>query len=222
MKKLIIPILMLLFFAGTSFAQLKLNAEVNGGMASPQGDLGDFYKTGYNFNAAVFYGISDNFDVSLSVGYLRFGFDNDKLNNSIHEIDPTAPTFSGDAYLSSVPVMVGVKYYLITGMVKPYLTADLGMHFLTVTSPSGNYVVGSDQTITASSASESKSGFGIGAGILFSITPSLSVDVAAKYNTISFEAKQESTTVSGNTTTTTSSSSTASYFTIMAGLNFPL
>ncbi len=68
-------ILSLLFFS-SSYSQSDFAVGVNAGLALPVGQLTEFYQSGYGGNGQFMYAFSENFMVTLTVGYSKWdGFD---------------------------------------------------------------------------------------------------------------------------------------------------
>lgn len=160
MKQLLSVLLLAVLFTGIINAQNKMAFGLQAGVAIPMGDFGDAFDMGFGGTGTFAYHINPMFDVTASVGYL---------------------TWSGkvDGYsFSSVPVLVGARYYFGQDKFHPYVSGELGMHFTT-----------SEVEFLGSSFSSSDSffGFGAGAGFLYKMGPNLDLDVNAKFNSISSE-----------------------------------
>lgn len=180
MKQLLSVILLAVLFTGFINAQSKMAVGIQAGIALPMGDFGDGYDMGFGGTATFAYHINPMIDVTGSVGYL---------------------TWSGkeaDYKFSSIPVLVGARYYFGQGKFLPYVAAELGMHFTTVDVP--EVVIPGFGTYGGGSASDSFFGFGAGAGFLYQLSPKLNLDVNAKFSSIS------------------SSGSASSYINVMAGV----
>jgi opacity protein-like surface antigen len=179
MKKLLFIIVLGLLFSSFINAQGKMGVGVQAGIALPMGDFGDGYDMGFGGNATFAYHLNPMVDITGSIGYLTWSGKD------------------GDYTFSSIPVLVGIRYYFGQGKFHPYVTGELGMHFTTVDVPS---VVIYGITVGGGSASDSFFGFGAGAGFLYQLSPTLDLDVNAKFSNIS------------------SSGGSSSYITILAGV----
>ena len=111
MKQLLFVLLLAVLFTGFINAQGKMALGVQAGIALPMGDFGDVYDMGFGGTATFAYHINPMLDITGSVGYLTW---------SGKDLDYT---------FSSVPVLVGVRYYFGQGKFHPYVTGELGMHF---------------------------------------------------------------------------------------------
>jgi len=162
MKKFLSILSIVLLISGLSFAQGKMGVSVQGGIALPMGDFGDGYDMGFGGTGTFVYNLNPNFSITATAGYL---------------------TWSGkvaDFTFSSIPVLAGVRYAFGKGKFNPYVAGQLGMHFVTVKSPS-IVVLGID---IGGSASDSNFGFAAGAGFLYALSNNLNLDVNAMFNSI--------------------------------------
>lgn len=169
----------MLLFTGFINAQGKMAIGAQGGVALPMGDFGESYDMGFGGTVTLAYHLNPMLDITGSVGYL---------------------TWSGkdfDYTFSSIPVLAGVRYSFGKGKFNPYVSGELGMHFVTFDIPS---ITVFGITVGGGSVSESYFGFGAGAGFLYQLSPKLDLDVNAKFNSISSEG------------------SSSTYLSIMAGV----
>jgi len=165
MKQLLSVLLLAVLFTGFINAQSKMAFGLQAGVAIPTGDFGDGFDMGFGGQGNFAYHINPMLDVTASVGYLTWSGKTDGF------------TFS------TVPVLAGVRYYFGKDKFKPYVAAELGMHF---TSSEYEYLG------VSYSSSDSYFGFGAGAGFLYKMGPNLDLDVNAKYNSISTEGSSSS------------------------------
>ena len=93
--------------------QLSIGANVNASM--PMDKLGDGYQTGYGGTATLRYGVTPRFSVGANFGAQFF-----RGNNQKSELD--------DAKLRIVPITALFEVNLLTGVVQPYLGADIGVY----------------------------------------------------------------------------------------------
>ncbi len=184
MKQLLSVIVLTVLLAGFINAQSKMALGVQAGIALPMGDFGDGFDMGFGGIANFAYHINPNRDVTASAGYLTWG------------------AKEGDVTFSSIPVLVGARYFFGKDKFNPYLAGELGIHFSTVDVP--EVVIPGFGTIGGGSDSGSDFGFGVGAGFLYQLSPKLDLDVNAKFNSIA------------------TSGSSSSYISIMAGVLFAL
>lgn len=170
MKKLLFILFILLTFAVSTNAQVgKMTVGGNLILALPMGDFGDLASTGFGGTATFTYRVIPNLDLTGTLGYLSFGYDSDQIDGSF----------------STIPFLVGGRYYFPTGTVRPYAVAELGLHFgsATVEYPSqsfGGFTFGGGET----SSSSTDFGFGFGGGVQVPVADKICVDGTLQYNLI--------------------------------------
>lgn len=219
MKKIKFTILVLIVAASFISAQSKVGIGIGGVFASPSGDMGDMFKSGFGGLGSVTYDVSKSLQLSLTTGYMSFGFNNDFFNDQLKEAGINV-TVDVDATLAIIPIMVGGKYFLSQENFKPYLAAAAGVHISEITAKS--VTVGGVTMDAIQEASETKGAFEAGVGFLYKLSPKLNLDINGKINFNGTEFKKERTTTSGSVTTTETSESTAMFFSIYAGLQLEL
>ncbi len=79
MKTFFSIILSLLFFS-SNYSQSNFAIGVNGGLALPVGEFTEFYLSGYGGNGQFMYNVSDQFMVTLTVGYNKWDVNQDAVN----------------------------------------------------------------------------------------------------------------------------------------------
>lgn len=174
MKKMFLVLIAFLCLSGIIVAQGKMALSVQGGIAIPTGDFGDAAGMGFGGSTTFMYEVSPMLHITGSIGYTTWG--------------PKEDLPEGFDYsFSSIPVLVGAKYVLGKGNFLPYVSAELGMHFLSSTVKSSFF----GQTFEQSD-SEAKFGFAPGAGFFFAFNPKTMLDVNLKYNIISTEGSSTS------------------------------
>lgn len=219
MKKLFSVLFLIGLLVSVSTAQSKFGIRIDGGVALPNGDFGDLYKTGFGGTAALSYELSESVELSANTGYLNFSFNDDYLNNLLKELGSNI-TVDVDAPLSIIPLMIGGRYYFSQSDFKPYAGALLGVHILSISAQS--VIMGYQKFDIQKEATETKMAWGVGIGFLYKIGNKLHLNVDAKLNGNSMETTQSRSYDSGNSYVEESSSSTTTFITITAGLQFEL
>jgi hypothetical protein len=166
MKKILVLIFTLVCCTGTGMAQGQAGIGANGGVALPLGDFGTAFSTGFGGNGILFFELSPGIEISGSVGYYVWKGED---------------SFFFDMYkytLTSIPLLIGGRYYFGDGPYMPYGAIEGGLHF-----------VKSETKVAGITILESETrdvfGFGVGGGILFAVGRTMSIDIGVKYN--SFE-----------------------------------
>ncbi|GAB1348173.1 hypothetical protein MASR1M107_03840 [Ignavibacteriales bacterium] len=220
----IYAVLFVLFFVPLTFGQLipKFGLGVNVGVALPQGDMGDLYKTGYGGSLTVILPIPGPFEVSASVGYNAFKFNNDYINKLFKEQTGTDPQLDLDMPLSIVPLTANARYYFTPALVRPYAEVNLGISMGTVKATVPDPQPGKPYNVKTAESSETKQFLGVGVGIVIGMGLVADIDVNARYALLGHEFAQYTTTTSGGSTTYTESKSNGSYLGISAGVRVKL
>ncbi len=217
MFKRIYILVMILTVASTLFAQSDYSLKFSGNMNIPSSNFGDLYQNGYGGEVAFFYNSSDSWDFGLGLGYSKWQFDNNYLNNLL---SGTGITAAADMPYSIFSIMAEADYFLTNGKFRPYLMVATGIHFAKV---EANSVTVAGITFDLLDAeNESVLGYKFGAGILYNISNSMGIDLQASYAGNALEFSQSTSSSTGTTTSTNSSNSTTLYLSIGAGirLNF--
>lgn len=217
MKKVFV--VLFLFIASLINAQSGLGLNVSAGIASPGGDFGDVYKMGFGGNAGLTYNLNESLQLSASGGYYTFAFNNEYFSDLLKDAGFNV-TVDVDAPISIIPLMVGAKYFFSASDFKPYVSAIVGLHLMSVSSNSVN--VGGLNYNVSKSATETKGAWGVGLGFLYKIAPKVFLNVDAKMNGNSAEVGTSSSFQTGTTTTTSTSSSTTTFVTVSAGVQLEL
>lgn len=155
MKK-IITIFALLFFVVSVNAQISLKLGLGADVIAPNGEFKDRAELGYGGSAQLELSLLDKIVGVATIGYFTFG-----------EKDLAG---IGNYSYAIIPVTVGVKYFLISGL---YAEGNIG-----------NYTMKVDVTVPgfgSASESESEVGYSIGAGICLPLGGTTDLDVSGKY-----------------------------------------
>lgn len=170
----------IVLFAGFTNAQSKMAIGVQGGIAIPMGDFGDAVDLGFGGQGNFAYDVSPFLQVTGSIGYTTWSYKTDSY------------TTSGS--FNTVPLLAGIRYTFPAKGFKPYVMAQLGVHFISskITYDNIYYLIKANeindvQATYEYSESSTKFGFGAGAGFLLPLGPKLDLDVNATFNSISTE-----------------------------------
>ena len=123
--KLLFGVLLTLFSFSSIYSQSKFAIGANGGLSFPVGEFTRYYEVGYGGNAHFFYGISEDFLISLTVGYDIWNVDQDAINSKVAE-EGINFMFELDSHFRIIPLYVGARYYLARGKNRPFFSIDFG------------------------------------------------------------------------------------------------
>ena len=169
MKKTLIMVGLLALVASTAFAAKGDTwFGVQGGIASPTGDIGKEFKTGYDGSLYGSYGVAKDCQLGLEVGYFAF-----KAKDDFN----TALGTGADAKLSLIPITAFTTYSFPTGNAKsnPYVKLGLGMYM--AKSKIDGITPAVDTTIT-------KFGGNVGLGYNYEVSPMYTIGFNVAYHMI--------------------------------------
>ncbi len=171
MKRLILVVFAFIFITNLSLARDNMSLSFLGGLAIPTGDFGDLYDTGIALQGIFEYRITPSLGITASGGYLSF-------SESVEY-----PEFPGEIFdrtFSTIPLLAGVRYYIIPDATSPYLNAEVGLHMV-------SWERDEPFLDEPASASGSDIGFSAGGGLLLHLNPDFQIDARAQYNSINTE-----------------------------------
>jgi opacity protein-like surface antigen len=231
MKKISIFVLMMVLFSTlSSYSQTPLTIKLTGGMNGPMGDFSKVYKSGASVEAGIFYSLPfPGLDLTFTAGYNGFKYKNDYFTGLVSSnlSNTTVDNFGFSWTATDIPVMVGAKYMLPVGSMKPYVTGEVGLHFMSFSDRfNGQKLIGNSSTPTSFSyngATESGSEIGvgttIGAGIEVPLVPKISLDLNVKYYYAGIKySKSFIVFKNNNEQFTTTEMKNLNYFTIRGGI----
>ncbi len=165
MKKFLTLLIILASVPALAYSQGSIGISAQGGMTLPIGDFGDWVKPGYGGTGFLFFQLSPGIEVTATSGKFMWDWDSEEI----------------DVTLSSIPLLLGVRYYLGEGGYAPYAALEGGLHFLKT---EGFGIVSETEEF----------GYGIGGGLLFRVTNNFFFDLGVKYNSISDSEATDFTT----------------------------
>lgn len=177
MKKILTIFAALIIISNLSFAQMSNMAiGLNGTLSIPVGDFNDVAKMGFGVAGSFFYDLSDYFQFTGTVGYLAWGGDKIEIGNT--SIEATEPA-------TSIPILVGARYYLDDKELNPYISGELGLHVFT--SASTQTTQNGVELPKIKGDSNPYFGFGLGGGFVYELSNDIKVDGNLQYNIINAE-----------------------------------
>ncbi len=175
MKRLISIVCIFIIASGISYTQNNISVSVWGGLTIPTGHFGDIHDSGIGLGGDIEYRVNPTWGVTASAGFSRWSLSEVLVDEFGLDHEETYETS-----LTTVPLLAGVRYYLLTGGISPYAAAEFGIH---IVSWDESFL---DETI---SGSGSDIGFGVGGGTLIYLNPNFQIDASVKYNTINTEGE---------------------------------
>ncbi len=176
MKKTILLALVVALFSSLTLSPSNTNAQeikyrVNGELAMPMGDFGDFAGTGFGVTASGEKKLDDKMTVTATIGYLMWGGEDFNLGFGV----------TGTTDFSAIPIQAGVKYFLMpkTDGLRAYGMGEAGFHyFMASAEVKGGGLDSSEDT--------SEIEFSLAPSVGFEMPLSdLTLDVAARYQYVS-------------------------------------
>jgi hypothetical protein len=166
MKKVFIVLFALVMISGMGYAQ-GLSLSVGAGVNAPMGDFGDAADVGFGADARLQYQIGPMAQLYASLGYFMWG-----------GVDITTSVGSVSTDYKNIPIMVGGKISTPAGI---YGLIELGMNMFSWSGETTTTIFGTTTTVEYDD-SEAKFGGGVGGGYCMPLSPSVTLDVSAKYN----------------------------------------
>jgi len=123
--KLFFTVLLVLLTINSTYSQSKFAIGLNGGLSFPVGEFTRYYEIGYGGNAHFFYALSEDFLLSLTVGYDLWNVDQDAINKKLAEEEINF-MLELDSQFRIIPFYIGARYYLAKGKHRPFFSIDFG------------------------------------------------------------------------------------------------
>ena len=173
----------------------------NGGLAIPTGDFSNYYDNGYTFSAGAIYDFKFSTRLAITLGYTRWELNQQEFNRSLEQ---DSVRFEGTAPISTIPLLLQLKWYGTQERLKFYALIEGGFYFNS-SEFSGDVFV-ADTLIGSISGKESSTNTGInlGLGISFNVSENIEFDLAGKYhivsvnNSYSFTNTNQSSTINSD------------------------
>jgi opacity protein-like surface antigen len=186
--KLLLPVFLALLTFNSAYSQSKFAIGVNGGVSIPVGEFTRYYEVGYGANAQFFYGVSEDFLISLTVGYDIWNVDQDAINQKLAE---TGINFmlELDSHFRIIPLYIGVRYYMAKGKSRPFFSIDFGGYSYefklsgraTNTIPGANFPGG---PIPEKKETGTQTSLALGLGYYYRVTKHFYLEFQSKYNVL--------------------------------------
>jgi len=229
MKKIKFILIVFLTFSAfqISTAQIFFRTGVNTGATLPTQDFNEMFNTQLGSEVYLAYPAGkSNIEVTISIGYSRFQFDNEYVNNKLKTLygpGETVPVLDINANFSTTPLLIGARYTLPKGVIRPFVSVEGGLHFVSFDIINGTINIPQSGTvyIPKERRTETKFGASLGAGVIYPIEGVFDVELVGKYNYMDVNFEQDYDIVKSDGTRIRSySASKGTYFTIKAGISF--
>jgi len=220
MKKLTFALVMFLVFTNFVFAQSKISIQTGVDYASPMGDFGDLYSSGFGGHLNIAYQLTDSWDLGANVGYKLWNADNDYYSQKFSELSGENVNVEVDMPFSIIPIMIDGYYYFSRSEFQPYLNLSFGVHLIKINSNS--YTLNGEEHILNTSESKTEKAYKLGAGFNYLLSEKIGINFSATIDGNSMEISQDESSTDGSTTISNSSSSTASFINVGLGVTFKL
>lgn len=227
-KSSVIILLIFIFIVKSGISQTPFRASLNIGPNSALSDFSNQYKGGVSVEGGALYSLpKTDIDISLLIGYNSFTYKNEYVNDLVlRNLGLTIDNFTYKWTVNDVPIMAGARFKFPSGTLKPYLTGELGLHFVQFKDRfSGDTMTASNSTPPViyfskiETASEIGFGFGVGFGFEFNLYPKVNLDFGVKYNYGKINCTKVYTIyLNDNNKFTSTALNKLNYFTIRAGL----
>jgi opacity protein-like surface antigen len=188
--KFLLTFFLVLLTINFAHSQSKFAIGVNGGVSIPVGEFTRYYEVGYGANAQFFYGVSEDFLLSLTVGYDTWNVDQDAINKKAAE-DSLNLTFKLDSHFSIIPFYIGARYYLARGKHRPFFSLDFGGYSYEFNlagevtfMPPGTDVPDITRNLEERTETGTKTSLALGLGYFYRITKKLYLEIQSKYNVL--------------------------------------
>ena len=175
MKNILLILSISFFISSFTFSQPGYGTELTGNFVLPIGKNAEYYNVGFGGLVGFYYDITENFRMSLVLGYLRAGINEDKVN-SLYASGGQQANIEGG--VGAIPALISLRLISPGPGMRLYGLIEGGLYSYS-TNFSGTY--GSGAPVNESEF-RSEPGFVFGGGVLFPINPELLLDVNIRYH----------------------------------------
>ncbi|MCP5064171.1 MAG: porin family protein [Ignavibacteriae bacterium] len=173
MKKIFVTVLVLFAFISLHAQRNPMSVGVNAEVSVPLGDFSDIASMGFGLNGAFIYGISDVFETTGSLGFISWSRDIPTITETLEA--------SADGSFTSIPLLVGARYYFPQRSLMPYAAFEIGLHIFSTS----DYTISiANVETTLEGATDVNFGFAFGGGAVYEVSKGFKVDGSLKYNII--------------------------------------
>lgn len=173
MKKVMLLFITISVFTAVNVQAQSINLGIGGGLTLVQAPA--FYTDQLNFSSEYHVGIKGKLNIPLfpitPIGFIDYHFLRGTASTEAGDVDTKQNVFS---------IGLGGELPLIPGPISPYLGLDFEFNNF------GDLTIGS-----TTSSGMSRSGIGVGAGIMFKLLPVINIDASLKYQMLNLIGKKD-------------------------------
>lgn len=178
LKTLSFIIIVLFCFINTSYSQLGYGSEVSGILAIPTGKDASIYNVGFGGLAGFYYDVDDKIRLSLVIGFIRLGVNNDELNKKLGNANQGRANINGST--TAIPVILSFRLITPGPKMRFYGLLEAGIYTYW-SKADGTYFPGDGEIPIDKSEFRSEPGFTAGGGMLFPLNEELNIDFNVRY-----------------------------------------
>lgn len=178
LKSLSFIIIVLFCFINTAYSQLGYGSEVSGILAIPTEKDASIYNVGFGGLAGFYYDVDDKIRLSLVIGFIRLGVNNDELNNKLSNANQGSANINGST--TAIPVILSFRLITPGPKMRFYGLLEAGIYTYW-SKAEGTYFPGDGEVPIDKSEFRSEPGFTAGGGMLFPLNEELNIDFNVRY-----------------------------------------
>lgn len=178
LKTLSFIIIVLFCFINTAYSQLGYGSEVSGILAIPTGKDASIYNVGFGGLAGFYYDVDDKIRLSLVIGFIRLGVNNDELNKKLSNANQGRANIDGST--TAIPVILSFRLITPGPKMRFYGLLEAGIYTYW-SKADGTYFPGDGEVPIDKSEFRSEPGFTAGGGMLFPLNEELNIDFNVRY-----------------------------------------
>lgn len=178
LKTLSFIIIVLFCFINTAYSQLGYGSEVSGILAIPTGKDASIYNVGFGGLAGFYYDVDDKIRLSLVIGFIRLGVNNDELNKKLSNANQGRANINGST--TAIPVILSFRLITPGPKMRFYGLLEAGIYTYW-SKADGTYFPGDGEVPIDKSEFRSEPGFTAGGGMLFPLNEELNIDFNVRY-----------------------------------------
>lgn len=187
--KTFLTFLLFLFAYITVSAQNDFGVGVNGGVDIPVGDFHKFYSLGSGGDVKLIYSVKNSFLLVLTSGYHVWQVDEESFNKVSNEQN-LRTEFNIDSHFRTIPIYIGIRYYLGAGKHRPFFSLDFGGYSYEfklsgTRTKSLPDAVGAPVDIPETKKTDTQTALAVGFGYFYRLNNEWYIEVKSKYSVLS-------------------------------------